>query len=203
MRLRLLVFSIIILAVLSACAPKRAEIPVFTGGIGDLIAERSKTDSLEALVSLVIEKKDGNISGDAFIELTPKTLSMRVYTLGFLSAELEEDEVGIKSKPQLEYKKKAAVADGIRNGLMWWAIKDYTVEETVDEYILRNSWKRLVVDKKTMQPLSQRIELPNIGTMNVYYEEPALLAGGAYPTSVRVEVLRYTIRMTVKEMEFK
>src|SRR5271157_312357 len=169
---RLLPFALCLLFLFS-CAPKYAEKPSREGlSLVDIMAKMNKVKSVEAVLSIDYEKNDATMSGDAHLDLAPTALDLRIYYLGFLYGELTEDNGVIRSKPKMDKNKIIVLVDGLKNSFLWWTIKDYTVQEKKDSYVLTNSNRTLIIGKKDLLPLEQIIELDNGDELFISYDTP-------------------------------
>lgn len=158
-----------------SCAPKYAEKPSREGvALSEVLAKMNAVQSVEAALSIDYEKNDATMSGDAFLIISPASLDLRIYYLGFLAGEVKENNGVIKSKPKLDKYKSIVLVDGLRNSFMWWTISDYTIEDRGDIYVLRNFNRTLTISKQNLLPLEQIIELDNGEEMTISYNEPAL-----------------------------
>jgi len=156
-----------------SCAPKYAEKPSREGiSLSNILAKMNTVQSVEAVLSIEYEKNNALMSGDAFLNLSPAALDLRIYYLGFLAGEVKEDNGVIKSKPKLDKYKSTVLVDGLRNGFLWWTISDYTIQENPDNYVLRNFNRTLTISKSNLLPLEQTIELDNGEEMTISYDEP-------------------------------
>ena len=199
----LLFFCFSALVLLTSCSTKRVELPNYEGSdIKKTIAERSDIKSVAATFYVEFEKDDSIITGDAALELTDETLDLRIYSLGFLVAELTEANGIIKSEPELSRNKKIILVDGLRNSILWWMIKDYSIEEQNGIYQLKNSWQSIAIDKKTMLPTHQTIELDNGRELRIFYEGPVSNGNFWYPSKIRIELSRYTVKLQIKTISF-
>jgi len=199
----LLLFCSSALILLTSCSAKRVELPNYEGSdIKKTIAERSDIKSVAATFYVEFEKDDSIITGDAALELTDETLDLRIYSLGFLVAELTEANGIIKSEPELSRNKKIILVDGLRNSILWWMIKDYNIEEQNGIYQLRNSWQSIAIDKKTMLPTHQIIELDNGRELRIFYEGPVSNGNFWYPSKIKIELSRYTVKLQIKTISF-
>jgi hypothetical protein len=198
--LRLWAFSIIALSL--SCAAKRIP-PSYEGvGIEDIIRQREAVRSITAKMSVRMERTDGVLSGDAMLKMTENRLKLRVYSMGMLAAELYEKRGVITSNPPLDAQRGYMIVEGLRGSMLWWSIKGYSVKETDKEYILRNSWRKVVVDRKTMLPLSQFIELEDGSAINVSYGSPKDMGAMWYPSEVSIEFQKYRVDLDIKEISF-
>lgn len=188
---------------LTSCTSKRADMPDYKGtDISKVVAVYNNIHGVEATFSVEFEKGDSMMTGDAAIELTDKTLNLRIYSLGFLIAEIKEEGGIIKSNPELNKSKTLILVDGLRNSFFWWKIKDYEVEEQDNIFQLWNSWQSILIDKKTLLPIYQSIELDNNKELRISYEEPANSGGLWYPSKIRVELSRYLVKLRIKSLSF-
>ncbi len=156
-----------------SCAPRYAERPSREGTpLSEVLAKLNTVQSIEAVLSIDYEKNEATMSGDAYLNLSPAALDLRIYYLGFLAGEVKEDNGVIKSKPKLNKYKSIVLVDGLRNSFLWWTIRDYTIRETDDSYVLKNFNRTLTISKKTLLPLEQTIELDNGEEMTISYDGP-------------------------------
>lgn len=193
--------SIVLLFFLFSCAAKRVELPDYTGvDVKTVIAERSSIKGINTTFHVEFEKTDGTIAGDAALTLTERTLDLRIYSMGFLMAEIKEADGIIKSIPPVDRNKNIILVEGLRNSILWWLIKDYEIEEQNGNYRVRNSSRKIVIDKKTMLPVSQSIELDSGKELRISYEEPANSNGFWYPSRMKIELSKYAVRLKIKSM---
>ncbi|TAL24854.1 MAG: hypothetical protein EPN94_06510 [Nitrospirae bacterium] len=198
-----MIFCFSALVLLTSCSTKRVELPDYDGAdLKKIIAERSGIKSVATTFSVEFEKDDSTITGDAALELTDDTLDLRIYSLGFLVAELTETNGMIKSNPELSRNKSIILVDGLRNSILWWTIKDYRIEEQDEIYSLKNSWQSISIDKKTMLPTRQIIELDNGRDLRIFYETPVNNGNFWYPSRIKIELSKYTVRLQIKTISF-
>jgi len=191
------------LALLFSCTAKRVDLPDYEGvDIKDVIAARSNIKRVEATFSVEFEKGDSTMTGDAALELSADTLDLRIYSMGFLMAEIKESRGVIKSKPDPGRSKSIILVDGLRNSIFWWLIADYAMENQNETYQLRNPRQRIVVDKKTMLPAVQTMELDDGRELRIFYEEPVKSGEFWYPSRMRIELSKYLVRIKIKTIYF-
>ncbi|MCG2708782.1 MAG: hypothetical protein L6246_00440 [Thermodesulfovibrionales bacterium] len=197
------IMLIVLLFFLFSCTAKRVELPDYEGiDIRKIITERSSIKGVNATFHIEFEKNDSTMSGDAALTLTERTLDLRIYSMGFLMAEIKETDGIIKSSPPSDRNKNTILVEGLRNSILWWLIKNYEVEEQNGNYHIRNSNRRIVIDKKTMLPVSQTIELDNGKELRISYEEPANSSGFWYPSRMKIELSRYVVKLQIKSLDF-
>jgi hypothetical protein len=188
---------------LFSCSVKHVEMPSYEGvDIKDIIAERSKIKSVEAVFSVEFEKGNNLTTGEAAVDITEKVLDMRIYSSGFLVGEVKEENGAIKSKPELGASRSAFLVYGLRNSIFWWNIKDFKVIESDSSCQLKNSAQKIFIDKKTMLPTQQTIELNDGKELRIYYEEPENSKDVWYPSSMKIEFLNYVVRLHIKRISF-
>ncbi len=113
---------------LLSCSTKRLEIPTYEGVDPRYeLARRDRVESIQSTFSIEFEKKGGTIKGDAALSLTPEALELRVYSLGFLVAEVIANDTITKSDPPIDRNRIALLTEGLRNSFFWWSIKDYDI----------------------------------------------------------------------------
>jgi outer membrane lipoprotein-sorting protein len=184
-----------------SCTAKRVELPDYKGvDIKKIITERSSIKGVNATFYVEFEKADSTISGDAALTLTEKTLDLRIYSMGFLMAEIKEADGIIKSTPPTDRNKNIILVEGLRNSILWWLIRDYEIEEQNGNYHVRNSSRKIVIDKKSMLPVSQTIEFDSGKELRISYEEPANSNGFWYPSRMKIELSKYTVKLKIKSI---
>jgi hypothetical protein len=200
-----------LLLLISCAAPKLAEKPSHRGtSLNDALSQYRKISSISTVVGLDYEKNDVIMSGDASLSVSPDKLSLRIYYLGFLQGEVYEENGKIKSKPKLDKNKSLILVEGLKSSLFWWNITDYTVTETADAYELRNGYRRVVVNKESLLPVEQTLELENGDTIAISYDTPSRIISedgketldnsplSWYQSRVRIQLKNYIVRINVK-----
>ena len=181
-----------------SCAPKYAAKPHREGvTLSDLLTKLNNVQSVEAVLSIDYEKNDTAMSGDAYLSVSPTMLNLRIYYLGFLAGEVKEDNGAIRSKPKLDKYKSIILVDGLKNSFMWWTIKGYDVEDKEDCYVLKNYYRKLVIDKKYLLPLKQTIELDNGEELNISYDTPAGNGQETKESLIDPEIAWYQSHMSI------
>ena len=202
-RFTLLLFCASVLLLLSSCTAKRVELPDYEGvDVRTVITERKSIKGVNATFHVEFEKTDSTMTGDAALELTDETLDLRIYSLGFLGAELTEANGMIKSNPELSRSIRIILVEGLRSSMLWWLIKDYEIEEQNGNYHIINSSRKIIIDKKTMLPISQTIELDPGKELRISYEEPANSDGFWYPSIMKIELSKYIVKLQIKSISF-
>jgi hypothetical protein len=184
-----------------SCTPKRIELPDYEGvDVKTVITERKSIKGVNATFHVEFEKTDSTIAGDAALTLTERTLDLRIYSMGFLMAEIKETDGIIKSAPPSDRNKNIILVEGLRSSMLWWLIKDYEIEEQNSNYHIRNSSRKIVIDKKTMLPVSQTIELDSGKELRISYGEPANSNGFWYPSRMKIELSKYVVKLKIKSI---
>ncbi|HAK87498.1 MAG: hypothetical protein A2077_02510 [Nitrospirae bacterium GWC2_46_6] len=212
----------LLVLLLVSCAPKHVEVPSYErADLNETISELKKIRTIEAVLSVDYEKGDSAMSGDASMNLSEKSLDLKLYYLGFLAGEVkEENGVIIKNKPRLDKNKSAILVDGLKNSFFWWNMQDYTLQEREDSYELKNSYRKLFISKKTLLPVRQIIEINDGEKLNILYDSPVKQNAGEkesneksagpslitddsspsswYNSALRIEFKNYIVRIKVK-----
>jgi hypothetical protein len=199
---RLFFYSIILIA--AACAPKRVEVPFPEGrGLDAMLAERKDIERIDATFSIVFEKTDSAMYGDAVLDITKEgDLHLKVYTLGILGMDLTAKDGVVRSTPNLDSGRKTILTQGLRDSLFWWDMQDYTVRDEDDHVIMQNATRTLWLDRTTMLPRKQRIDFDDGKQLTVLYDNPARGKDIWYQSKMRIELRRYAVTLTVKEITF-
>lgn len=205
---RILAYGFCFLFLLS-CAPKHIELPSYENiSIDQALLEHRGIKSIEAVLTVDYEKNDSSMSGDAALNLSEDNMTMRIYYRGFLAGEVKENNGVVESKPKLDRNKSTVLVDGLKNSFLWWNIKDYTVDEMENVYVLRNDFRKVVINKKTYLPVKQTIETNDGDELVITYDSPArqntegkvsaVEMSDWYQSSLRIEFKKYLVRVKVK-----
>jgi len=172
-------------------------------GIDVVLAERRSIERIDAAMSVVFEKTDSEMHGDAVLDIAQDgDLHMKVYTLGILVMDITSKNGRVKSMPKLDKSKTAILTQGLRDSLFWWDLTDFTVQEEHDHLILQNATRHVVLDRKTMLPQKQRISFDDGRQLTVFYDNPAQAKGVWYQSKMRIELSRYAVTLTIREIQF-
>ena len=192
------------LILIASCAPKRVEVPVYEGADpAAVLSAKNAIREMEATFAIEFEKDGTLMRGDAVLRLTPDVLDMQVYRLGFLVGEVTSDETATRSEPPMDKNKLSILVDGIRNSFFWWSIKAPTITSEDGVYRVANSWRRLFLDRRTMMPSKQIIELDDGRQLTVLYEAPKLMEGGWFPSRLKIKLLNQALSLQIKSLSFK
>lgn len=166
--------SILFLCFIISCAPQRVEMPLFD--VPDLnmhLAELSKFQTIEAVLFLEYEKGDSFMNGDASLTVSENAVDLKVYYLGFLAGYILENNGVVNISQKIDRNKSVMLVEGLKNSFLWWKIKDYTIDEVGEFYKLQNYNRKIFIDKKTLLPVQQFIELYNGDELRIFYDSPA------------------------------
>jgi len=202
------VAPLLLLFLISSCAPRYIESLYFEDiPFETALSDLKNISSIEAVLSVEYKNKDNAISGDALLTLSENSLLIRLYYLGFLAGEIHEENGIIKSNPKLDRYKSILLIDGLKNSFFWWNIKDCSIQEKKDTYVLRNSYREIIVNKKTLLPIKQTIEINGREKLTISYDAPSItesnLLGSSFPSSwyssrLNIEFLNHTVDIKVK-----
>jgi|SRR5208283_632530 len=170
---RRILFLVFLVLLTVSCAAKHVELPSYEGiSLENAMSQLGKISSIEAGLAIEYEKNEASLSGDAFLTVSRDTLNLRIYYLGFLAGEVVEDHGAIRSKPKLDRNKSIMLVEGLKNSIFWWNIEDYTVRDKEGRYVLTNAFRQIVVNKKTLLPEEQTLELDSGETLSISYDSP-------------------------------
>lgn len=197
-------FFVSVLLWASACAPKKVEMPaVEQQSIDIVLAERRSIERIDAAMSVIFEKADSEMQGDAVLDIAQDgNLHMKVYTLGILAMDLISKNGLVKSTPRLDRNKTAILTQGLRDCLFWWDLTDFTVQEADDHLILQNATRQVVLDRRIMLPRKQRISFDDGKQLTIFYDNPLQAKGVWYQSKMRIELSRYAVILGVNEISF-
>lgn len=199
-------FSVLCLLFTVSCAPKHIEMPSYEGiPIENVLSELKNIQLMEAVLSVEYEKNDSAMSGDASLNLSENGLNLRLYYLGFLVGEVSEENGIVKSMPKIDKNKSTILVDGLKNSFFWWDIEDYTLQEKEDVYELKNSYRKILISKKTLLPVQQTIELNDGEELKIFYDVPAKIDSNElsapplwYQSRLKIEFRNYVVKIKVK-----
>lgn len=202
--------SVVCMLVLSCAPRKEIVIPTHEGvKLEQAMNDLRQVKILDATLSVDYEKSDTIMSGDAALTLSADELSMRIYYLGFLAGEIKEENGEIRSRPKLDKNRSAMLVTGLRNGFFWWDIKDYSITEDQDQYVLKNSDREILVSKKLLLPSQQVLRLPNNDELIITYDTPEQIEEADrkpgtpawmhyYQSQMKIELKRSLVKVKVK-----
>lgn len=194
-----ILFSFVFL--LASCAAKRVGVPTYEGAdILTVLSSKGAVRSIDSNFSIEFERDGSVLRGDAVLKLTPDALDLQVYSLGFLVAEVTSNDAVTRSDPPIDRNRLLMLVDGIRNSFFWWSIKNPEIWEGEGAYRVSNSWRWLYLNRKTLMPEKQIIELEDGRQLTVLYGEPALMEGGWFPSKMRIELSRQSVNLKIKSL---
>lgn len=201
--LKLFLVSIFIL--LAACVPRRIEMPSYEGrDFREVISGMRGVTGIETRMAILFEKVDSRMKGEGALDISRNgDMSLRVYQFGILAMELTSRGGKVRSTPRLDRNKTTILTKGLRDCLYWWDIKDYILSEDGDDYLLRNRERELWVDRKTFLPRKQIIRFDDDRELVIYYESPAMANNVWYQARIKIELSRYRVTLTLKDISFK
>jgi hypothetical protein len=205
----LLVFCSLLLV---SCGPQvRPEGPDFGSmSLDDALARYKKISSITTVLGIEYEKNEAVMRGDGSLVVSPDKLALRIYYLGFLQGEVYEEKGEIKSKPKIDKIKSELLVQGLKSSIFWWNISDYERTETDDTYELRNPFRKVVIDKRSLLPVEQTLTLDNGDQLLISYGRPVPRLAedgrqidgnsplGWYPSRLKIQLRNYIVRIEVK-----
>lgn len=201
-KIRYSVFLLLAVALFS-CTTKKVELPeIVNPDINVLLSERQTIKRVEVIFYVEFEKDDSTMTGEAVAEINDMALNLRIYSMGFLVGEVQEKNGVIISKPEMSKNRSLILVNGLRNGIMWWLIKDYRIAEFEKTYGIRNFSQDISIDKNIMLPTRQTIELNEGRELRIFYNEPAKTDGIWYQSKMRIEFLKYVVRLRIRDIVF-
>ena len=173
-------------------------------GLEAVLAERKSIERIDATMSVVFEKKDSEMYGDAVLDITKAgDLHLKVYTLGILGMDLTSRDGVVKSTPRLDKIKTTILTQGLRDCLFWWDLQDYAIREEGDYLVMQNDTRSVWLDRKSLLPGKQRINFGDGKQLTVMYDSPVRQGGIWYQSKMRIELQRYAVTLTVTEISFQ
>jgi hypothetical protein len=201
---------------LVACAPRTAKLASIGAPPEGLTLERlmenlagvSEVTGVADMEFLSTAKK---LDGMASIKVSAGAMSVNVYSLGVLAAELYEadgpDGNIVTSAPPLSPLDKYLMVTGIRAGVMWWAeaagdIPARAAQTTQDGgiIVIRNLRSNTALEKLTLKPVLRDILLPDGRTLHVRYNDVVWLDGAWYPGRIEAVLDDHRLKIVFSEV---
>jgi len=178
--------------------------PVYEGvDVRDFLASKNNISNIEAVFSIIYEKDDTEIRGEGMVNISRNgNLNLRIYSFGFLALELTSENGIIKSTPMIDRNKGTILTSGLRDCFFWWDIQDFGIEEQNSAYLLKNSLKKIWIDRKTMLPLKQTVSLEDGREVTISYEDTEKIGDIWYPSKIRIELQRHAVTLRIKDISF-
>jgi hypothetical protein len=187
----------------ASCAPKVIAVPDREGiDLRNELIRRGGIAAIDATFTIEFEKGGSTITGDAVLRLTPDDLNLRIYSLGFLAAEITSREGLTKSIPPIERTKLQLLVDGIRSSFFWWSIEDYEIDEDDTALSVTNSWRQIVFNKRTLLPEKQEVFLGDGREIYIIYEDPHPIEGEWFPLRMRIGLYPYVVNIAIKDLSY-
>jgi hypothetical protein len=196
----LLSFTVILIS----CAVKRVEVPVFEGvDVKEVLNSKKDISVIDTIFSIKFVKDDAEMRGEGVLNISRNgNLNLRVYSLGFLALEISSESGFIKSTPRIDKNKGRILTEGLRDCFFGWDIDDYSLTEDKDMFLLKNLSREIWLDMKTMLPIKQVIHFEDGRELIVNYGDNEKLGGVWYPSSMRIDFLKYSVELKVKDISF-
>jgi len=159
--------------------------------------------AIEAEFFITFQKEDSKMRGVGVLNISKNgDLNMRVYSLGFLAFELASHHGIVTSDPVLDRTKRKILTGGLRDCLFWWDINDFDVSDEGDVYFIRSFPRKLWVDRRTMLPVQQSVQLEDDRELWFYYEKPKMMGDIWFPSKIRIELSQYAVIIEFDKMLF-
>ncbi|MCX8031429.1 MAG: hypothetical protein N3A59_07630 [Thermodesulfovibrionales bacterium] len=208
----LFLYLLLFLMIVCSCI-KRVEVPTFYDkGIHELLSSLQQISEVEANLSIQYELNDNLLQGDAYLSLSENQLELKVYYLGFLAGYFYENNGIVKSSKKIDFNKKTILIEGLKKSFLWWKIKDYSVFEDHDYYIIKNDNRRIVIDKKFLLPVEQEIQLITGDTLKITYNSPAKIQEEPsennnslvfwYQSDMRIQLANHLVKVKINSISY-
>lgn len=203
--LKIFLVSILLFLVFSCAITKKQGPPVYKDvDVSQMLHSFDNIEEVDTKFTANFEKDDIDYKGDGrLIVSRDGNLQLRIYLLGMLIFEMISNNGEIVTKPVLDSNKSAFLANGLKECIFWWDIKDYAISEDNGHYLLENDIKRLWLDKNTMMPLKQVMSLEDDLYLDITYDEPEKINDVWYPQKMLVQLSGYKLTLIIKDMLFR
>ncbi len=161
---------------LQGCAKRQVLTPDYRGyDLRMLIDELKEVASIESALEVQYERGDALMNGDMFVKADKEDMVLRFYYMGLPAGEIVQKDGIVKGTLKIGKAKAEMLIEGLKSSIFWWNSEYDETFETEGAYILRGIGREVVIDKKTMLPINQRVTLANGEIINIAYSVPSQL----------------------------
>lgn len=188
-----------------SCAAKKVALPSYEGrDFRQFLSEWGRVSGIETRFSIRLEKNDTDLRGDGALDISSNgDMSLRIYSMGFLAMELTSADGNTSSNPPLDRSRTLILTEGLRSCLFWWDVKDFSITDEADYFVLENNSREVRVSRKTFLPEMQKIYFSDGRVLSIYYEDHVVENDVWYHSRIRIELANYSVTLKVKDMSFK
>jgi hypothetical protein len=203
--LKISFLSILSIFLISCALSKRQSLPTYhETDLTNVLHSFDDIKEIETKFSATFERNDIDYKGDGKLIISQNgDLQLRIYLLGMLVFEMESNNGHISTKPLLEQNKSFFLANGLKDCIFWWDIKDYTINDDDGKYLIENNIKRLWLDKETMMPIKQIISIDDDLYLSITYDKPEKINDIWYPQKILLQLHDYKLTLTIKDILFR
>jgi len=174
-----------------------------------LIDDLRSINSIEAVLEVSYEKDDTSLGGDMYIKADKNNMIVRVYYMGFLAGEIVEENGTIKSKVKMSKKRAEFLITSLRKSIFWWNFDFDKIIDFQERYLLKSEGREVVIDKKKMLPISQRITNDDGDAIDINYSEPlpiepekeSLKPTDWYQSVVQIEYQKFRVNSKITSLK--
>ncbi|HIJ60732.1 MAG TPA: hypothetical protein HPP56_09010 [Nitrospirae bacterium] len=174
-----------------------------------LIDDLRSINSIEAVLEVSYEKDDTSLGGDMYIKADKNNMIVRVYYMGFLAGEIVEENGTIKSKVKMSKKRAEFLITSLRKSIFWWNFDFDEIIDFQERYLLKSEGREVVIDKKKMLPISQRITNDDGDAIDINYSEPlpiepekeSLKPTDWYQSVVQIEYQKFRVNSKITSLK--
>ncbi|MCX7794171.1 MAG: hypothetical protein N2257_07205 [Thermodesulfovibrionales bacterium] len=173
----------------------------------EYLSELDSFEKIKFLFTIKVNRGGEEMSGNASMTVNGKDLLLRVYSFGFLLSEIKLSEGNIITEGRKIPEERAyLLMEALRSCLMWWEMDEREVEEWDHGYIVRNSWKKVYINRKYL-PEKQEIYLPEVTSVVMTYNKPVFYLvdekenrGLWFPSEITVKIQDTETRLDIEKM---
>lgn len=207
MKLLRLLVSLSLIFLLSCAKQKSIVLQEFSPvGIEDFLRKMQDYSSAEAILNLYYEGKGGTLNGDAILKIKKSELLLRVYYFGFPAGEIYEEKGQVTSTVFIEKEILKQIVTGVRKGIIWWQ-GDFSVDESSEEFILKENGRKVYIHKKDFTPIKQLLTIDDRNILITYgrnekvYTEDGVLLN--IPLSIQVNYKNRLLRIEIEKIKIQ
>ncbi|MGW8272168.1 MAG: hypothetical protein ACWGN7_02135 [Thermodesulfovibrionales bacterium] len=184
------IFSILFLALLVSCGNEsvrhETRLPVIADATVEAkIGRLMRAPVVEASGTINVKGGSLNRGGTFSVVIRGEDMSLEVYSGGVRVAQVESVGGSVRMTPRLrdEYLEHM-FAVILRDSIMWWDIERYETVTYERHVLLRNSWRKLYVDRERLLPERQVFRLTGMKTVEVIYSGDRQFSAGVLPSGI-------------------
>jgi hypothetical protein len=164
----------------------------------------SRAKGISVNGTIAIKGKGKDLKGSFVMSINGDDMDMHIFTNGISQGSITLKGSLVNVSPLLddEYL-EYMFAVILRDSVKWWNIYEYDVIKTEDYYLMRNSWKKVYVNKLMLVPEKQIVRLTNQREVVISYDEIREYGFGLLPSRIDFKYRSYRCVLYIERFEIK